>query len=161
MSLKDVKAVLWFSGGVSEFNVISLFEQISKGRNVLSILDSWPINFFKKLMLLQILNRNSQVWIFLKQTQQNISELKTHSPNLTIYFLAYKLLFNHFSIVLHTKFSLVLVLDQNLFELKLEHKYSHRPQISTLIKSSIDDFRCHIFDRSKESRYSFSNISLD
>jgi hypothetical protein len=155
VALKNVKPIFRFSSGISEFNVVSFFEQIRERSSILSTLDCLPVDVLKERVFLQLLERYPFVGVFFEQAQQHVSKLEGHSSDFAVYLLIYEFLFDHLLIVMDAKLGLSFVLHKYLFEFQLKHQYSHCPKISTLIKSTIHNFWRHVLYRSKKRSDAF------
>lgn len=160
VALKNVEPIFGLRRRVSEFYVVSFLEQIPQRRDVLSILDCLPVYLFEEGVLLEILEGYSLVGILFEQTQQHVSELETHAPDLAVDLLIDEFFLHHLLVVVQTELSLAFIFDQYLLEFQLEHQDSHRPQVGALIESAVHDFWRHVLYRSKKRSDAFLQISL-
>jgi len=69
VTLENVEPIFGLCSRISEFDIVSLFEQIGERRKILSILDCFPVYLLKERVFLQILERNPLIGIFFEQTE--------------------------------------------------------------------------------------------
>lgn len=155
VTLKNVEPIFGLRRRVSEFYVVSFFEQVTQRRHILPILDRLPIYLLEERVLLEILEGYPFVGILFEQTQQHVSKLETHAPDLAVDLLIDEFFLHHLPVVLQTELGLTFIFDQYFLEFQLEHQYSHRPQVGTLIKSAVHNFWRHILNRSKKRSDTF------